>query len=347
MPAKEKKVRQIRLGEFQTLVKTVTRGASLVCSDAVDGIIVTDENTRGFAEDSPLLVVQLESGERHKNWASVQRILEEALGAGLGRDSVILGCGGGVLCDMAAFAASVYMRGCRLFLVPTTLLAMVDASIGGKTGIDFLGTKNTVGTFYPAEEVRIHLGYLESLPEREFRPGMAEVIKHGLLGDATLHRILSERISAVLGRDPETLTEIVDRAINVKLPIVEADLRESGSRAHLNLGHTFAHALEAATGFAEWTHGEAVAWGIGKAMSMGVMLGVTDSAYAREVRELMSAYEYRLEAPGVPTDALIAAMMSDKKKRRGTPRFVLQRTLGQTTVQEVDLQTVRQALESG
>lgn len=285
------------------------------------GILICDENTRPLLKETPSIV--LAPGETSKSWDSIETILGEACERHLDRSSTFWGVGGGVITDMTAFAASLYMRGCRLVLVPTTLLAMVDAAIGGKTGIDFCGSKNLVGTFYPAGEVRICLGFLQSLPEKEYRSGLAEVIKHALLADRGLLALLRDRREAVLQRNPAVLEELVRRSIAVKLGIVEADLREEGQRAFLNLGHTFGHALEAATGFQRYTHGEAVAWGIGKALQAGLSLGVTDPQMAREAAALLRSYGYRLEGLGVPADDCRDALYRDKKRRDGELRFVL------------------------
>ena len=185
-----------------------------------------------------------------------------------------------MVCDLTAFAASLYMRGCRLTLVPTTLLAMVDAALGGKTAVNLGSAKNLVGTFYPAEEL-VHLDPRpgHAAAQRELRCGLAEAIKTALLGDADLLDLLRRPARGAAPRgDPAALEQTVFRCLAVKGRIVENDLRESGERAVLNLGHTFAHALESATGFRRYRHGEAVAWGLGRALELGVALGVTARA---------------------------------------------------------------------
>ena len=232
--------------------------------------------------------------------------------------------------DISAFAASIYMRGIRLTLLPTTLLAMVDASIGGKTGIDFGGAKNSVGTFYPAEEVLMCLSVLDTLPEREFRTGLVEGIKHALLDDAELFASFQSRREAIFERDVDLIKRIVATSLRVKGTIVESDPKETGIRAHLNLGHTFGHALEAATGFRTVTHGEAVAWGIGKAMKLGLALNLTDHTYAKDVWRLLDDYGYPIRGVDFGVDSLITVMKADKKKKAGKLRFVIQERLGKT-----------------
>lgn len=303
----------------------------------VDGVLyVFDENTAPlFADGEPAAVV-MPAGERGKTWASVELILERALALGLTRASAIVGIGGGVVCDVAAFAASLYMRGCALVLAPTTLLAMVDAAIGGKTGVNWGGYKNMVGTFYPASEVRIFVGTLSSLPEREYHSGLAEVIKTAALGDEELFRTLERERAAVLARERAMLSEVVARCAAVKVKVVNEDLTEQGPRAWLNLGHTFAHALEAVTAMEKYAHGEAVAWGMARAMALGVRVGVTDPRWAQRLTALLAAYGFRTSIDGLEPAPLLEAMGRDKKKRGGGLRFVLQQDICRTRVQEVD-----------
>jgi 3-dehydroquinate synthase len=290
------------------------------CPEA--SVTVFDANTSarfGAGVSSP---VCLPAGEMAKQWESVNAVLSRCAQLALGRDATIAGVGGGVICDITALAASLYMRGCRLVLVPTTLLAMVDASLGGKTGIDYLGYKNLVGTFYPAHRIVIAPRAVTSLPDREYLSGLAEVIKTALIGDGELLRLLEIARDRILSRDPAVVEEMIRRSLAVKGRIVEEDPREKGRRAVLNLGHTFGHALESATGFAGWTHGEAVAWGIGRALAAGLRFGMTDPAFARRVRALLRLYGYRLEADA-GFDALEPAFGRDKKRRSGGTRVVI------------------------
>jgi 3-dehydroquinate synthase len=312
---------------------------------AASGLYVFDENTkRLFGADAGASVI-VRSGEQNKSWPSVESILRRALEMGLARDSRLIGIGGGIICDVTAFAASLYMRGCRLELVPTTLLAMVDAGLGGKTGVNFEGYKNMVGSFYPAEKVFIFASALDTLPEREYRTGLAEVIKTAMLGDRELYEMLQARKDLIERRDRDVLEEVILRCIAVKGRIVEQDLREAGTRAYLNLGHTFAHALEAEQKFTGWTHGEAVAWGMAKAMKLGVATGVTPPQYAESVVGLLESYGFRTTAQGVDPDSLIEAMGKDKKKRRGRVRVVLQRGLGETLVVEADSEDLKKIVD--
>lgn len=325
---------------------------------ASGGLYVADANTvallrsaRGFSPEAPLVVIP--AGEESKTLANIEKILSVALDASLARDSLFVGVGGGVITDMTAFAASLYMRGAALELVPTSLLAMADAAIGGKAGVDFGNYKNCVGSFYPARRIHIAASALQTLSEAEFRSGLAEVFKTALLYAPKLFQIMAERRGEILSRNPELLLETVKRCVQAKAHVVERDLRETGERMYLNLGHTFGHALESVAGLGKVTHGDAVAWGISRALALGLRLGITDPEYAAEVLPVLSAYGWCVDArhpalaqpfPGRIGDdpasgettarALLDAMKNDKKKRAGNVRFVLQREINSTLVTE-------------
>jgi len=313
-------------------------------------IVVFDRNTQKLfppAGKSEYCRVVLPPGEGSKSWAGARRILQRALETGLGRDGLIVGVGGGMICDLSAFSASLFMRGSRLFLVPTTLLAMVDAAIGGKTAINLGGYKNMAGTFYPAEQIWIDVSVLKHLADREFLSGIAEAIKTALLGDQTLLGIFLEQKDRVLARDPGVMEEMVRRCIALKGGIVEEDLKETGKRAFLNLGHTFAHALEAETGFKAWNHGQAVAWGLFQAAVLSEAIGLADSSYVRMVGQTLRAYGFSLQTlKGVKEESILKAMRVDKKKRAGILRLVLQRGIGDTVVTEVEEKLIVQTLRS-
>jgi 3-dehydroquinate synthase len=301
-------------------------------------LAVFDNNTRKlFPENIPVEELVLEPGEITKNWDSVKQILTRALSMGLARDSLFVGIGGGVICDMTAFAASIYMRGIDVILIPTTLLAMSDAALGGKTGIDFHSYKNIIGTFAPASEVRICIDLLKSLPDREYMNGLGEIIKHGLLRDKEILSILDNKYEFVIRRDQTVLRELVERSIAVKSWYVEQDAKESGIRAHLNLGHTFGHALESVSGFKGISHGEAVVWGIIKALKTGLMLSKTDSEWLTEVVSLVDKYSYDLKTPKhINPEDIIAALKKDKKKKGDAVQFVLQHNQGDTFLSNID-----------
>jgi len=313
-------------------------------------VLVFDRNTQKLfspAGKAEYCQVVLPPGEGSKSWPGARRILHRALETGLGRDGLIVGVGGGMICDLAAFSASLFMRGSRLFLVPTSLLAMVDAAIGGKTAINLGGYKNMAGTFYPAEEIWIDVSVLKHLSDKEFISGIGEAIKTALLGDQTLLGIFLEQKDRVLARDPEVMEEIVRRCIALKGGIVGEDLKETGKRAFLNLGHTFAHALEAETGFKPWSHGQAVAWGLFQAALLSETIGLAEGSYVALVGQVLRSYGFALETlKGVKPESILRAMQVDKKKRGGKLRLVLQRGIGDTVVTEVDEKLIVQTLRS-
>jgi 3-dehydroquinate synthase len=299
-------------------------------------LLVCDSNTesltRKIAGSRNIPVLVLKSGEKAKTWESVDAILHAGRDAGLGRDGFFIGLGGGVIGDLTAFAASIYMRGVRLCLISTTLLGMVDASLGGKTGIDLLGLKNLAGTFYPAGLVVISLEALDTLPEKEWKSGMAELIKTAVL-DSDKFLDLIKKLSRLEGKgrsNPdyrECLGECICWAVAYKGRIVEADPQETGmERPLLNLGHTFGHALEAAAGLGILTHGEAVAWGMARACELGAALGITPLARAREITESLKFFGFETAAPHMAVnsiDILLNFMKHDKKSKAGKYNFII------------------------
>ena len=335
------------IGNKKTKVKFVSK-TDLLVFDYKTVLVSFDTNTRKlFPDNIPVDEIVLEPGEVTKKWESIGDIISQAVEIGAARDSLFVGVGGGVICDMAAFAGSIYMRGAEVVLIPTTLLAMADAALGGKTGIDFQGYKNMIGTFFPAMEVRICIDLLDTLPEREYLSGLAEIIKHGLLRDTKILDILNVKYKEVLARDKDILSEIVERSIKVKAWYVEQDAVESGIRAHLNFGHTFGHALESVSNFKGFSHGEAVVWGIIKALKTGVEMGVTDSKWLKEVLSLVEKYSYNLETPGeLETDIIITALKKDKKKKGSSVQFVLQKEQGNTFLSPVADELLREVLKN-
>ena len=321
---------------------------------AANRVVVFDANTaRLFGAGVPDPVL-LDDRDGAKHWASVERVLLAAHDRGMDRGGEIVGVGGGAVCDVAGFAASVYLRGVRLTLVPTTVTAMVDAALGGKTGINLRGGKNLVGTFYPAHRLVVMPHAVRHLSTSDYLDGLAEVIKTAMLGDGALFGLLECRRDEVLARSAPVVEEYVRRCLAVKARFVAHDLREElgtavrpdgTSRAFLNLGHTFAHALESASGFA-WSHGAAVAWGLGRMMRLGRVLGIVDPGYAQRVIRLLRAYGYRLCAGEVGIDPILAAMQADKKRSGDELRFVLQSGLEQTELRAVPAAAVREALRN-
>ncbi len=316
-----------------------------------DRIFVTDQNVEKILpnhEGINLLV--LPAGEEYKRWDSVEKIIQFALDTGLGRDSRFIGIGGGVICDMTAFAASIYMRGISVELVPTTLLSMVDASLGGKTGADFTQVKNIIGTFHPAECVHICTDTLFTLSDEEYKNGLAEVIKHAMLFGGALMDLITDHQEEIRNRSDKGLLEkMIFESVLVKKQFIEKDPRERlGERAKLNLGHTFGHALETISNLSEWSHGAAVAWGMARAVEAGILLGETDITYAEYVKGLLSDYGFDIEHRVALADIgkYLHIISHDKKKRAGKVRFVLQRGIGDTFLTPLDQEIIREVVST-
>ena len=279
--------------------------------------------------------VVVDSGEHSKDLATLGGVLEDILGRGIERTTALVALGGGVVGDLTGFAASVLLRGVPFVQIPTTLLAQVDSSIGGKTGVNSAHGKNLIGTFYQPRLVLADVATLGTLPERELRAGYAEVVKYGLIDDPAFFAWLERNGAALLDGDRDLLRAAVAHSCRAKARIVAADERESGSRALLNLGHTFAHALEAETGYdGSLLHGEAVAYGIVLAHRLSATLGLCSENDATRVAAHVRAVGLPSEADALPAirwdaSALIERMRHDKKVRDGRITFVLTRGIGQ------------------
>ena len=260
--------------------------------------------------------IRLPAGEAAKTLATAERAWDALLAAGLDRTSTVVAVGGGAVGDLSGFVAATYMRGVNLVQVPTTLLAQVDASIGGKTAIDHPRAKNLIGAFHQPKFVVADPAVLLTLPEREFRSGLAEVIKHGIVLDAAYFADLEAHLSALLARDLPTLTRVVAGSCRIKAAVVERDEQEAELRAVLNYGHTIGHAVEAVTGFERWTHGEAVALGIAGADATARQTGI------------LQAVGLPVRGSGAEPAAVIEALARDKKARDGRVPFVLAPRIG-------------------
>lgn len=289
---------------------------------------VAAESLRRAGHEVSLLTVP--PGEESKSLEEAVRLSRALVRARLDRGSVLVGLGGGVIGDLAGFVAATLYRGIPFINLPTTLLAQVDSSVGGKTGVNLPEGKNLVGAFHQPHLVVADVLTLRTLPEREFRSGLAEVVKHGMIADPVLFQRLEEQAEGILARDPGALQEIVRRSCAIKARVVEADEREAGPRAMLNFGHTVGHAVEAALGYGVITHGEAVAHGMLVAVALSVRRGLCPEPDAVRLRDLLT----RFGLPGVPLpspESLETYMLSDKKARNGVLQFVLTRGVGSVT----------------
>ena len=272
--------------------------------------------------------VVLEPGEAHKNLESLCRIWDALVAGRIERGDCLIAFGGGVVGDVAGFAAATYLRGVDFVQIPTTLLAMVDSSVGGKTAIDHPRGKNLIGAFHQPRGVAADLDVLRTLPRRELLSGFAEVIKSAIVADPELFDLL-ERRGPAIAEDDEALEETVARAVAVKARIVEQDEREGGPRALLNLGHTLGHAVEVLSGFGTHSHGEAVVLGIAFAVRLSRELGLLSTGEAVRIRKVLANWGYPLKVPGFPVEKILETLGLDKKSVGGLPRWVVLRGIGE------------------
>lgn len=292
--------------------------------------------------------VVLPAGEATKSLATTSQLYDVLADLHADRKTLIVPVGGGVIGDLAGFVAATFNRGLPLLMVPTTLLAMVDSSVGGKVGVNHPRAKNLIGAFHQPIGVWIDTATLATLPDREYRSGLAEVVKYGVILDAELFAFLEQHADAVLAREPETVRHIIGRCCRLKADVVEQDEREeTGLRAVLNYGHTFAHAFETAGGYGAWLHGEAVAAGMACAAYLSVARGLIADSILERQNQLLTHFGLPTLIPAWPSDDLLAIMRSDKKNLAGRLRFILPRRLGEVALfDDVPETAVLQTLEA-
>ena len=286
------------------------------------------------AAGARVMPVLIPDGEDHKDWQTLNLIFDALLEARCGRDTTLVALGGGVVGDITGFAAATYQRGVPFIQVPTTLLAQVDSSVGGKTAINHPRGKNRIGAFHQPLAVIADMDTLATLPVRELRAGLAEVIKHGLIRDAAFLDWLEANMARLLAADREALAMAVRRSVEIKAEIVARDERETGDRALLNLGHTFGHAIEAGLGFGTWLHGEAVGAGLVMAADLSARLGRISAADASRVARIVAAAGLPTAGPDLGADRYLALMSLDKKVKGGRMRFILLQSLGAAAISD-------------
>jgi 3-dehydroquinate synthase len=307
--------------------------------DVSHAVVITDENVEkphglaaaeSVAQTSAAVdLVVVEPGELSKSIATATELWETMLSLGADRQTAIVAVGGGVIGDLAGFIAATYARGIPFFQVPTTLLAQVDSSVGGKVGINLPDAKNMVGAFLQPQGVLIDTATLATLPDREYRSGLAEVVKYGVILDPELFAFLEAHVPGLLARDHAVLRHVVARCCRLKADVVQEDEREvSGLRAALNYGHTIGHALETLTGYGVLLHGEAVAMGMVSASRLAERLGRIDAGVTVRQERLLTALGLPVQLPAVDVDQVLDTMAHDKKAQRGELRFVLPTRLG-------------------
>jgi 3-dehydroquinate synthase len=328
---------------------------------AANVVLITDANVQplhgtmvaGSLTDAGATVhtIVVEPGEHAKSPATAESLWGQLLELGADRNTVVAALGGGVVGDLAGFVAATYARGVGLLQIPTTLLAQVDSSVGGKVGINLPGAKNMVGAFWQPLGVLIDTDALATLPRREYVSGLAEVVKYGVILDVEFFADLEASAAALSARQSDVLGQVVARCCRLKADVVEADERETGrgppelNRAVLNYGHTFAHALETTSGYGRWLHGEAVSLGMMCAARLARRLGRVDDRFVRRQRELLVALGLPVEMPDVDAEAFLAVMGRDKKSQHGRLRFVLPERMGRVElIGNISADDVRSAL---
>ncbi|MEE8284038.1 MAG: 3-dehydroquinate synthase [Alphaproteobacteria bacterium] len=350
---------EIRIGRG-LIAKAGAHLAALLGAHEIDAqvIVVTDRNVAEHhlaaleeslrASGISQRTIILEPGERSKDFAHLTRLMDDLIGGGLNRDAMVVALGGGVVGDLAGFAAAIALRGVDFVQIPTTLLSQVDSSVGGKTGINTAQGKNLVGAFYQPRMVLADVSALETLPRRELLAGYAEIVKYGLIRDAGFFGWLEEHGAALIEGDVAARMEAVARSCRAKAELVAADEFEHGERALLNLGHTFGHAMEAESGFSDrLLHGEAVAIGMMLAFELSARLGLCPEADAARLRAHLKAVGLPADAAkyGFTADSLIAHMRHDKKMRGGQITFILAHGIGEAVIApDVDLGEVERLL---
>lgn len=317
-------------------------------------LLVTDSNVQRLhgarandalaATGSRVVSAVFEAGEAQKHLGTLRDIFEAAQRGGIDRGSPVVAFGGGVVTDIGGLTAATWLRGLRWFAVPTTLLGMVDASVGGKTAVNFGEAKNAMGAFWQPVSVICDVDWLQTESDRNYASALAEVVKTAIIGDPELFELLESHRDPIVARDPELLVDVVRRCIRVKARIVGTDERESGPRAVLNLGHTIGHAIEAVGGFGRRTHGEAVALGLVAALRLGQRVGLTAPELAPRVGELLKSFGLEVDLAAADLKAATDNISYDKKRRGSLIRFVFVRAIGAVEIQPVVVEDLRDLL---
>lgn len=309
-----------------------TRRAFIVTNEVVAPLYL--DRLRATLESADIRVdhVVLPDGEAHKDWQTLNLVFDALLAQRCERSTTLIALGGGVIGDMGGFAAATYQRGMPFIQIPTTLLAQVDSSVGGKTAVNHPLGKNMIGAFYQPRLVLADLDTLDTLPDRELSAGLAEIIKYGLIRDLPLFEWLEENIDRLLVRDPEAMAYAIERSCVNKAEVVAADETEQGERALLNLGHTFGHAIEAGMGYGEWLHGEGVSAGTIMAATLSARLGMLDEADVARMEALFKRARLPVRGPAFPVERYLDLMASDKKVEEGKLRLILLEGIGKAVI---------------
>lgn len=295
----------------------------------------------------PVDVLYFPPGEGHKRLSSVETVAEQMVGLGADRASLIIALGGGIVNDMAGFLAAIFMRGIPVIQIPTTLLAQVDAAVGGKTGVNLVAGKNLIGSFHQPLAVLADPEVLRTLPVREYRAGLYEVLKHGVIAAPALFDLMANRSAAVLAQEPDVVDTMVSESVRIKAEVVSSDEREGGLRRILNFGHTVGHALEAETRYSVFLHGEAVAFGMKAATHLACSIGLLADTVRDAILRCIDLYGPIPAVHGIAADSLAARLQSDKKTVKGKIHFVLPDRIGHVQIlSDVPPAQVKAAIEA-
>ncbi len=335
------------LGDLGARLKelNLSRKVSVITNPIISNIYgkIVEEGLKrsGFGP----IIITIPDGEEYKTLLWISHLYDELLSYRLDRRSAIVALGGGVIGDMAGFVAATYMRGIPYIQVPTTLLAQVDSSVGGKTGVNHIIGKNMIGAFYQPGLVWIDIKTLETLPERELRAGISEVIKYGIISDIELFKYLEKKIENIISLDESSLGHIIKRSCEIKAEVVSRDEREEGLRSILNFGHTIGHAIETLTNYTTYKHGEAVALGMLYEAKIANRMGLCDKDVMERLKDLILRSGLPTKLPDISADKIIEAMQVDKKVREEKIRIVLPEAIGRVSLSEIDNSIIQAVVE--
>lgn len=326
------------LDEFGALCRELKLGtkAAIVTNQSIKSHYLNPLKDSLEEHGFSVAVIEVPDGEEHKNISTLQRIYDELVLARLDRGSVMIALGGGVIGDITGFAAATYLRGISYVQVPTTLLAQVDSSVGGKTGINHEKGKNLIGAFYQPRMVFVDVSTLDTLPEREFISGLAEVIKYGVIYDKSLFNFMTENAHNILGRDKKFLIHAISRSCEIKASVVTRDEREAGLRAILNFGHTIGHAVESLTDYKTFLHGEAISIGMVQAARLSEKMGYSTSADTARIVAALRSYNLPVEMPPFGENSYVDAILHDKKIKDDKITVVLNKGIGAYSLVSID-----------
>jgi len=328
-------------------ISSMHRGGTVavISNPRVAGLYASALTRSLDAAGIPHSVFAVPMGERYKSLSTCRKLYEHFLDIKLDRAGMVIALGGGVIGDLAGFTAGTFVRGVDFVQIPTTLLAQVDASVGGKTAVDLPRGKNLVGVFHQPKRVLIDTNTLKSLPKRELRAGLAEVFKHGIIHDQYLFDFTRDNAEALLNAEPTALEVVIRRSCEFKADVVRRDERESGLRAILNFGHTIGHAIETLTGYSRFKHGEAVSMGMAAAARLSAVWGYCTQDACNNLITLLEAAGLPVQLPSMERDSCLAAIQKDKKRALGTIRMVLMKSIGEVFIEEISTEKLASAFK--